>query len=101
MVSVQIKFIDEGLSPNTDEIKEFAAAQFAEDNIAVTEDADLTLKIKFTIDNDQELVLIQLRETNTKLKLGEKVIHYLPESCKNDITHESHALVAGLVTAES
>lgn len=96
MVSVTLKMIDEGLSPNLDELSEFISQQLAEDSISVQDNAELTVKVKFTIDNDQEKVLIQLRETNDKHKLGEKVVHYFPSTWKQDITSEAHALIANM-----
>lgn len=103
MVNVQLKMIDEGLAPNSDEIAKYIASNLKEDNILIDDQADLTLKIKFTVDNDQELVLVQLRETDSKVKLGEKVLHYLPASALADIANECHALVANAIglTAEA
>ncbi|MCB0762945.1 MAG: hypothetical protein KDC12_15575 [Flavobacteriales bacterium] len=97
MVNVQLKLVDEGLSPNSEEISEFVTSNLQEDDIHVTDSADLTLKIKFTVDNDQELVLLQLRETGSKAKLGEKVLHYLPSHALSDIANEAHALVVNAV----
>jgi hypothetical protein len=96
MVSVHLKVLDEGLSADTDSLVTFMSSQLIKDNIQIKKGADLTLKIKFTVDNDQEKVLVQLRESGTKVKLGEKVIHYFPESYIEDITNEGHALVASL-----
>jgi hypothetical protein len=103
MVNVQLKMIDEGLAPNSVEIADYIASHLAEDNILIDDHADLTLKIKFTVDNDQDLVLIQLRETDSKVKLGEKVLHYLPANALTDIASECHALVANAIglTAEA
>ena len=68
--------------------------QLSEDEIIVRSKADLTLKIKFTRDHDQDLILLQLRETESKAKLGEKVIHYIEKSWVRDTVAESHALLA-------
>lgn len=89
--------IDEGISPELDELSQYMASQLSEDSISIAEHADLTLKVKFLNDNSQDKVLIQLRETESKVKLGQKVIHYLEESWKDDITSEAHALVVNLV----
>lgn len=97
MVNVQLKMIDEGLAPNSVEIADYIASHLEADNILINDQADLTLKIKFTVDNDQELVLIQLRETESKAKLGEKVLHYLPAHALLDIASECHALVANAI----
>lgn len=89
--------IDEGISPELDELSQYMASNLSEDGISINPDADLTLKVKFLNDNSQDKVLVQLRESGTKVKLGEKVLHYFEESWKDDITSEAHALVANLV----
>ncbi len=94
MVTVQLKIVEEGLKHPIDELKGFISSQLFEDDILVKDEADLTLKIKFLTDNDQDLILIKLRDSNTKAKLGEKVIHYLDHSWKEDISAEAHALLA-------
>lgn len=101
MISVSLKIVDEGLAPNIDDLTEHLTANLNSDDIQLADNSDLTLKIKFTVDNAQEKVLIQLRETLTKVKLGEKVIHYFPNSWIEDTTSEAHALVASLAHAES
>jgi hypothetical protein len=97
MISVQLKTIDEGVSPEIDELSQYMASQLSNDGISITEDADLTLKVKFLNDNSQDKILIQLRESESKVKLGQKVIHYFEESWKEDTTSEAHALVSSLV----
>jgi len=95
MVNVQLKIVEEGLKHPIEELTGFITQQLFEDDILVKEGADLTLKVKFLTDVDQDLVLIQLRDSSTKQKLGEKVIHYLDHSWKEDISSEAHALLAG------
>lgn len=97
MIRVQLKMIDEGISPELDELSQYMASQLSQDGISINSDADLTLKVKFLNDNSQDKVLVQLRETESKVKLGEKVLHYFEESWKDDITSEAHALVVNLV----
>ena len=94
MVKVQLKIVEEGLKHPLAELTHILQNQLFEDNIVVKADADLTLKIKFTRDNDQDLVLLQLRETASKNKIGEKIIHYLEHSWLQDISSESHALIS-------
>jgi hypothetical protein len=98
MVSVQLKIIDEGLQPDLDELTERLRNELADENVQLDPDADLTLKVKFVIDNDQELVLLQLRESATKIKLREKVIHYNSNSLKEDVALECKAMLAPLTT---
>jgi len=94
MVNVQLKIVEEGLKHPVVELLGHLTRQLFEDDILVQEDADLTLKIKFLEDNGQDLVLIQLRDSGSKSKLVEKVIHYLEDSWIEDICSEAHALIA-------
>ncbi|MFN8865296.1 MAG: hypothetical protein ACK500_00285 [Flavobacteriales bacterium] len=94
MVNVQLKIVEESLKHPIDELTGYLTRQLFEDDILVRGDADLTLKIKFLTDNDQDLVLIQLRDSESKAKLAEKVIHYLDHSWIEDISSEAHALIA-------
>ncbi|MCC6599238.1 MAG: hypothetical protein IT223_01025 [Crocinitomicaceae bacterium] len=96
MVNVQLKIVEEGLKHPINELTTFITSQLFEDDILVTDGADLTLKIKFTTDSDQDLILLQLRETGSKNKIGEKVIHYLENSWIQDISAEAHALLASM-----
>lgn len=100
MVNVQLKIVEEGLKHPLAELTKALSHQLFEDDILVRNKADLTLKIKFTRDGDQDLILIQLRETESKAKLGEKVIHYIEQSWIRDIVSESHALLATIAVSE-
>lgn len=93
MVHLQLKIVEEGLKHPLNELTHYLTLQLLEDDILVREQADLTLKIKFTRDNDQDLILIQLRDSTTKNKLDEKVIHYLEHTWLEDICSEAHALI--------
>ena len=57
-----------------------------------SDDAPSTIKIKFLVDNEHELVLIQLRESESKVKLHEKVIPFLRSGWLNDTVMEVNAL---------
>ncbi len=94
MVTVQLKIVEEGLKHPTNELTKVISKHLFDDDIIVTEDADLELKVKFLQDNDQDLILIALRDTKSKHKLGEKIIHYLDHSWTEDTAAEAHALVA-------
>jgi len=96
MVTLQLKIVEEGLKHPLEDLKNSITRQLFEDDILVKDDSELTLKIKFTYDNGQDLILLQLRDTQTKAKLGEKVIHYMEESWIEDTSAEAHALVASL-----
>jgi hypothetical protein len=94
MNTVQIKIVEEGFKHPVDALLGYVSAKLFDDDILVRDDADWSLKIKFLHDNDQELVLLQLRDSHNKTKLNEKVIHYLEDSWMEDISAEAHALIA-------
>ena len=100
MVNVQLKIVEEGIHHSIEILKSEITRQLFEDDILVKDNADLTLKVKFTNDNGQDLVLIQLRESESKNKLAEKVIHYIEESWIQDTVSEAHALVASMAGIE-
>ena len=96
MVTVQLKIVEEGLKHPIAELVSTITKNLFEDDILIKEDADLELKVKFLQDNDQDLILVKLRDTRTKHKLGEKIIHYLEHSWIQDTAAEAHALVSSM-----
>jgi hypothetical protein len=94
MVTVQLKIVEEGLKHPLNQLKTAISSNLYEDNIIVKDDANLELKIKFTQEDHQDLVLLQLRDAHTKHKINEKVIHYIEHSWIDDISSEAHALLA-------
>lgn len=94
MVTIQLKIVEEGLKHPVELLKHQLQNHLREDGILVTENSDLTLKIKFTHENGHESVLLQLRETVSKNKISEKLIHFREKHWLNDIAMESHALLS-------
>lgn len=94
MVTVQLKIVEEGLKHPIDELTHFLRLQLLEDDILVNEGSNLSLKIKFTREGEQDIILLQLRESATKNKLDEKIIPYLEYTWLEDISAESHALLS-------
>jgi hypothetical protein len=96
MVNVQLKIVEEGAKHPISELKRFLTRELFDDDILVRTAAELTLKIKFSREADQDMILLQLRETDSKVKLAEKIIPYLEASWIKDISSESHALIASV-----
>jgi hypothetical protein len=94
MVTVQLKVVEEGLKHPIDELTHFLRIQLLEDDILVGEDSNLSLKIKFTREGDQDIILLQVRDSITKTKMVEKIIPYLEHTWLEDISAESHALIS-------
>ncbi|MFN0031553.1 MAG: hypothetical protein ACKVOR_05285 [Flavobacteriales bacterium] len=99
MVTVQLKIVEEGMKHPITELHNTISKTLFDDDIIVKDDADLELKVKFLQDNDQDLILLALRDTKTKHKFSEKVIHYLDHSWIQDTAAEAHALVSSSVVA--
>jgi hypothetical protein len=97
MMNVQLKIVEEGIKHPIDELRQALQTQLLEDGIFLAPSAELGLKIKFTKEGDQDVVLIQLRETASKAKLGEKLIPYLNYRWIKDVSAEAHTLLAGVV----
>jgi hypothetical protein len=93
MVTVQLKIVEEGMKHPTTELIQAISKALFDDDIIIKDDADLELKVKFLQDSDQDLILLALRDTRTKHKLSEKIIHYLENSWIEDTASEAHALV--------
>ncbi|WP_306640170.1 hypothetical protein [Sanyastnella coralliicola] len=93
MHTIRIKVLNEGLNITSNNLIEAIESELLTEGIEISEQADTTLKIKFTVDNDHEKVLLQLRETATKIKLRERVFPYISTSWMRDVVKEVHAIV--------
>ena len=96
MSAIRIKVVDEGFGPKSDIILQALTDQLEAEGWRISQDAPITLKVKFLIDNDHEKVLILLRETGSKVKIEECVLPYLPEHILGDI----HTSVAAILLAQ-
>ena len=96
MTQVQLKLIDTGLHADLEALQVSLRYHLAQDRIFIDHQSPLTLKIKFFQDQHQEKVLLVLRDSESKEKMGEKVLHYVGATWLNDVTFEAHALVANL-----
>ena len=97
MIQVQFKLIDTGLHADLEALQVSLRYHLGQDRIFIDSQSPLTLKVKFFQDGHQEKVLLVLRDTFTKEKIGEKVLHYVGSTWLNDVTHEAHALVVNLI----
>ncbi len=94
MLTVKLKIVEEGIKHPLDQLKSALSETLLEDEVVVTEHSKLELKIKFTVENNQDIILLQLRESDSKLKLSEKVIPYIESTWLSDTSSEAHALLA-------
>lgn len=94
MRTIRLKIIEEGFKHPLERLKELISKALIEEEIVVTEFSDLELKIKFTTENSQDIIHLQLRNEKTKVKLSEKIIPYLEASWLEDAASEAQALLA-------
>jgi len=94
MVTVKLKIVEEGIKHPLEQLKNAISDALSQDGLVVSENSNLELKIKFTDENNQDIVFLQLRESSTKHKLNEKIIPYIESSWLEDIASEAHALLA-------
>lgn len=94
MITVKLKIVEEGIKHPVEQLKHAISEALLQDDLVVTENSNLELKIKFTQENNQDIVFLRLRESDNKQKLNEKVIPYIESSWLQDISSEAHALLA-------
>lgn len=97
MTHIQLKMVDEGQCPDRDKLMVSLRYHLGQDGIYFDDDAHVQLKIKFISEPEKEQVLLQLRDSSSKEKLGEKVLPFIADRWLADVTNESHALVAILI----
>lgn len=101
MHTLRLKVINSGVSLDRDDLTSKLAELLSDEGYEFSQNAPLTIKIKFLRDNDHEVVLIQLRETASKMKLREKVIPFISTSWLNDTVMEVNAMVSTALELET
>jgi len=79
MANIQLKIVDEGLHADQHTFVSRLREALLEHDVYISDSADLTLKIKFVIDDGHEKVLLLVRETESLQKISEEVILYFPD----------------------
>jgi len=80
MANIQLKIVDEGLKADQHTFVERLREALSAQGFFIAEPAEITLKVKFCVDDGHEKVLLLVRETESKQKLAEDVILYFPWS---------------------
>jgi hypothetical protein len=78
MTNIQLKIVDEGLKADQHTFVTKLRETLSSQEFCIGEPAELTLKIKFCMDDGHEKVLLLVRETENKQKIAEEVILYFP-----------------------
>mmetsp|Transcript_3314 Transcript_3314/g.4845 ORF Transcript_3314/g.4845 Transcript_3314/m.4845 type:complete len:101 (-) Transcript_3314:85-387(-) len=93
MHTIRIKVVDESHILNTSSLIPAVTKELHAEGISIYDNAPLTLKVKSIREDHKEKILLQLRETETKQKLNEKVIPYITGHYLKDVAAEAHALI--------
>lgn len=93
METINFKIVEEGMNHPIEILLKAFADDFSEHDIQVGSPSDFEVKVKFTFENDQDIVLLQLRGGKSKQKLNEKVIFYHAVTWKEDIVAEVRKLL--------
>lgn len=101
MHSLRLKVINAGVELNPNDLTAKLSELLSDEGYDFSANAPLTIKIKFLKDNDHDVVLIQLRETQSKTKLREKVIPFISTSWLNDTVMEVNAMVSTALELEA
>lgn len=89
MANIQLKIVDEGLHADQHTFVSRLREALLEHDVYISDPADITLKIKFVVDDGHEKVLLLVRETETKQKISEDVILYFPDKWINKAVTDS------------
>ncbi|MFM1932203.1 MAG: XisH protein [Bacteroidota bacterium] len=93
MSNIILKVVNEGFGPSTETVTNALREQLEAEGWKITNDAPLTLKVKFFHDLDHERILVKLRETASEIKIDERVIPYFTDKALGDI----HTLVLSML----
>lgn len=93
MLTVKLKIVEKGLRHPLSSLRQAIAERLLSNDIVMSENADVELKIKFMRTEGTDLVLLQQRDSVTKHKISEKVIRYFAETWIQDIAEHSAVLL--------
>jgi hypothetical protein len=94
MLTVRLKIVEEGLKHPLASLRQAIAERLLSNDIVLSEEGDVELKIKFLREDNHDVILLQQREARSKHKFNEKVIRYFADTWIQDIA-EHAALLLG------
>lgn len=97
MANIQLKIVDEGLKADQHSFVDRLRQALIEHDVYITEPAELTLKVKFCVDDGHEKVLLKVRESASKTTLAEDVILYFPDRWMDKAVSESVNLTTSVL----
>lgn len=93
MANIQLKIVDEGLQADKSSFVDQLKDALASEDIHISDNAELSLKVKFIIDDGHEKVALILRDALTKQKISEEVILYFADKWINKACREAVDMV--------
>jgi len=93
MLSVKLKIVEEGLKHPLATLRQAIAERLLSNDVVLSDDANVELKIKFMRVDSREAILLQQRDTASKHKFSEKVIRYFPDTWIQDIAEHAALLI--------
>jgi hypothetical protein len=93
MLTVKLKIVEEGLRHPLSSLRQAIAERLLSNDVVLSDEADVELKIKFMRNDGKDVVLLQQRDPNSKHKISEKVIMYFADTWIQDIAEHSAALL--------
>jgi hypothetical protein len=74
-------------------LRQAIAERLLSNNVVISEDADVELKIKFMRQYNRDVILIQQRDAASKHKINEKLMRYYAETWIQDVAENSALLI--------
>lgn len=88
MANIQLKIVDEGVHADQHTFVSRLREALLEHDVYISDTADLTLKIKFVIDDGHKKILLLIRETESLQKISEEVLLYFSDKWINKACEE-------------
>jgi hypothetical protein len=93
MLTVRLKIVEEGLKHPLHTLRQAIAERLLSNDVVLSEEADVELKIKFMRQDNHDVILIQQRDAASKHKINEKLMRYYAETWIQDVAEHSALLI--------
>ncbi len=93
MLTVRLKIVEEGLKHPLQSLRQAIAERLLSNDVVLSEEADVELKIKFMHQDNRDVILIQQRDAASKHKINEKLMRYYAETWIQDVAEHSALLI--------
>jgi hypothetical protein len=93
MLTVKLKFVEEGLKHPLHSLRQAIAERLLSNDVVLSEEADVELKIKFMRQDHRDVILLQQRDAASKHKINEKLMHYYADTWIQDVAEHAAILI--------